>query len=952
MFKKFEILNLIGFVLKWIGRDNLRPRIIDTLPSLFLLIISPFFSTLAFVLLPLAIFSSSDVPLKIPGLPELPTLTNSMDKWAFWVIPVLFLAFALTSYFGHRLVLRHSMIYQRSLSRRVSDFYYSMIRSGSVDPLLDVAVIRKLILGDSRYLARIYMSLYLLIPQLVMAMASFLALIYLVPKIMMTLIAVFIFFIPAYVFVANSSRQASAGFLEGAAKLSRYLPGALKDVATLPKPQTLSPSTVSDVILGDPSKEFFECFETRTRMTYVGALVSNVALAFMLVALIVLLPSVTQNDLALQVSLGVVLLIAARYFFGGVTAVVRILVAISNTYPYYGNYLRAFPNSRWAIGDEVVPDDRPSNPPELSGSSLGLVLVGTPQSGDENMLLIPGLGTFPRVRPYNILDWRKARNQTVQPENPAVSKIRSLDNQAVYSDAGGLIFAIADAVDQLGPIVLDEAEWRRINQKRRITLATILKEQAIPLWITSLDYDRFCKPEPESVYVVNAFENIVTEIAPEDSVLYLGGAPLQPLEILDLQSDKSSGCPDLMIYITRNRNSLSVVNKLLQNIPSRWVEPKPLNVSDFGDDKLDLKRLYSEFPSLSQFWDKLYENMSESAIMSTQSGHLVENLSVELIHGLAVALNSHPELLVFDHEVPAKLRQNQRPAFYKALEKAGLRIAIIGEPGQPELRPEATHRLAISAELNLVRKLDKGVNLPAPRTFSAEHKVQIGEVSLDIAIGETFGIVANQGAFDWTTYRHMKNLIGDAAPRLFQNPSIVSPNLLLGKTVSDIAIKGLAKIDFGRLKFLYPALAANWDEARKIHHLLLSFLESAGDQYNFSNKVTPRNAFYLTLASALTHNPETLYVREDDFRLLPQSERMKIASALKGILIVVWKNHMRGAFIKPRSPHALMLENSGVIAITKSEFNARDILPSQYKRLIAEPFKSPSADLSDIMIED
>ena len=947
-----DTLKLIWRVLRWILRDPLRPKFKNTWHILAYFIIAPFFSTAAFLLLSMAVIQAplprwldSRLSEILPDNLSSADLYSNILLWSPALVALIYLSFAGLSYLAQRRLLRASMAYQHQLANRAVDYYYATLNGRGQNTIVDVAAIRKLIMGDSRYLARIYLSILSLVPQLIMSILSLVMLVFVVPMITLSMLGILAVFLPLYIYVASKGQRASQGFLDGAGKLSRYLPLIFRRFATYPCPNIVSSDNFRATVLNEQSEDFFVNFEERTRMTYLGGFVSSLALTCMLAVLIFQVPDMGQGDITSKVGVGVILLIAARYFFQGVRALLSVFVGIGNTYPYYATYMTVFPDSRWELSIAEVPlETVPENNfyPTLLESHGGVILPDLHLRADN---VLRQLSRSLKTEIVNPLLQKDAENiySNGEPEDALPRSLIALDTDDSYTPATlllrGLIKAILSGVETLG---IWEEDWRKVNESRRKNVIIILQNANIATLILNRSADKFCLPRPTQYWAYSPARHSLFDISEADSVpLHLKKTRVKPLD-----KDQVSKAPvrtataKYDICLPVSSTAYKAYRTVLSNCQSATVFP--LNVDTARTQKLafDFNGLHTAYPTLSGVWMRAYSILNQSYYVEAPSPILAK-IKNSIVLGLTLALQQKPNILIFPHDILKQIRQSDRKALFKVLHEANIQVATRRRPEESTLLPLAENSLYIDPDGLDMSIISYAVRVVGSPIESLE--VDVKGIRRIVKEGETLGLVGNHRGMNWHILNLLETVIGEDVPRLFEHVSILAPNLFLEEFDSDLFNDIVKQIDLEKLGALYADLSHKWGE-------VMAIMKSA--RASGTRALSANQAFYMALAAALTHETKTLFIDEDDFRLIPQAERVQVVKSLNPCLVVVWKNQMRLPFIKPQPSTGLMVDLSGIIGEFAGHETARDISARHYKRLICQPFRPPSFEQSDLLMEE
>lgn len=332
-------------IVRMIVRDPLRPSFLCLLPYILLILASRVLAAVALALLPVAIFSEhlagGFLGAGLRWLQEaMPAGARVIDIHVLAAIlsPLLYAAHGVATYVAQREFLFSSIAYQKRLSRRALETFMSPAGQGK-EAGITAGEMRRLVVGDARYLGRAFLGLLTAIPDLMVGLLMAVLLIVVVPKPVFWFVIAFLLVLPWQLSIAARGRERSNGYLSGAARFSKHLTEVCSARQKLIISDDREAARLEETALGAESQDYFDMFQDRSRMGLLTALAGQISFALMILVLIGLHATSQLTNVVGSAETGILIVVAARYLFSGISGASRAIIGLSMTHPYYSGYL-------------------------------------------------------------------------------------------------------------------------------------------------------------------------------------------------------------------------------------------------------------------------------------------------------------------------------------------------------------------------------------------------------------------------------------------------------------------------------------------------------------------------------------------------------------------------------------------------------------------------------------
>jgi ABC-type multidrug transport system fused ATPase/permease subunit len=1005
-----RIFAVLQNIMRWIATDPDRPGWRKLLPPLLLIMASPIFAALSFVLLPAAILRSPPPPFVLDALRHYGLSTTSTELQPLWsdivivAAPILFMIHAALTYVGRRRILQLSMQFQRALTRRVARQFTEDNASISERSSLSAETARKLMLADARYLGRAFLSLASTLPSLATTLMSFAVLAWLVPWIVLILFLILLLFFPVQGFVATQGQAHSDGYLAAGAKYGSFLSRSLRAFLMLPFPKRLDTKSFGETITGEEGEGFFANFEGRTRIGYFGDLWGGVTVALMLFALLLTFDAFPELRGDLTPELAILILVAARYFFAGMRSTLQTVVGLGNTYPYYRGYMTAIvrPKHPGARGASAVAPAHPPSPAADPGLAAGHALrlavgetVGIVDANGQDPwetlsrleIIFSGfdhaelrLTDEMIVRAsVDIEDYRTlgaTRNidfKQVSSRYPAsLGSLSSVENiielisgmdglQAAPRPTEMLLIALAIALgsEETRVVIIGQRQLRLVKEAHRKQICGALTATGIAILVVSDDGVDFLTPKPARFVAIGiepgGTDVRLKELNIEDANAFafgtdIGRMSLRDGEYVGILAEYSPGnWRSVRAALSSGSAGTPAKIKVVASLGPEIFRPY-LQVAGIAPDQFAAS-LTASYPKLRDWWSSVARAVQVGA--DSSSARTNDGPTDEFRCGLAYALSNDPHSVVISASAFNELAADDRILLIAALKDAKKAVLLWNDGGVLFSEPLPSRVVHIRPDGKQYRSFpDPRAKLPRPtrEARSAEDVVvRLPEGKREIKVAQQVGVVVNQSTMSWNEVGHFVR-IARKATDLFERPAtIVAPALFTNAAAFPLLRADAAAIDLSGLTISYPGLIREWWS-------LLPYLEAlrkgAPDLEPMMADASAATHFWLAMAFALNGDARLVFVRERDFRLVPQNARARLIASIAAETLVVWKDNLSLPFVEPQPANVLLAGNSRIISVAGPHVLWQDLDVETRRAVFRDSFASPITDPTAVLAEE
>lgn len=977
MLTHFKIFGVLRRAFLWIAGDPIRPRSGATAWALVLLLIAPFFGALAFVLVPSAILDRG-VPARLLQFSGVLLPDISITQWWPFIvtlaIPLAYITYAALNYVGKRRLLQLSVRYQRALAQRVASYYRDGVAGAGNGVPIDAAIARKMMLGDSRYLGRAYLSLISAIPSFVHAVVGLGILVFFIPWVVAILLAVMIVFLPLQGFVASQGQKHSSGFLANAAIYARFLAGSLGTLSALPSPGKIDASAFAGLVTGKAGQSYFQDFENRYRVGYLGDLASNLSVSIMLLILVLALGFLPDIVSQLNPERLILIVVAARYFFSGTSATIRSIVSLGNTSPYYNSYMVLIPRVGRPKKQKPVSFSKSESTQEtksheaircIAGATIGLV-DGT---GGERASTIEALNvrfdstqsskTIPIGRIARIngnLDRAALRDVGAVDFDGVVAKFPRLGELCKYgqdarvqalagprgrtsnlSTREAMLIQLLLALDSSAPAVLiGQQQWRLFRQSERTRLINAFHVQRTVVAIINDDGERFVLPAPHKFVVAENLGQaaILREATQSEAEEIAFGLDVSRMAI-------PSGTYASMVVENPHLSWRHVQRALsAESLSVQFAAPVPEKVF-LPDYLVDFPHLNRTYPQLKQWWGFLANPVAVSSGREALPERAV-------LQALAFALSRGPSALVVPEELWRRITESARTLLIQSLRETVGTVLVWNCSGKPlpSPQPDSVYQVRADGTYRVLSVAAGG----KPSSVSARrprHSIDLRWEGRHFPLHRTVGVMANQSSLSWHQIRHLIAVTGGQKSIFSRPASLIAPAMLTSPESLLFIRADIERLDIVSLQAMYPEIAGDWWTILP----LLNALRRNEPMGQLLMEASPSDRFWLATALAMNHDADLIFVRERDLRSISQIVRSRFVASLRDQVLVIWKDNPQ-PFILPAPDHVVLANSSGIASVVTGKLPLEGLDPETRHKVFAEAFAAPAPDSSLVMTDE
>ena len=1001
----FRIFRVLGKIIAWLLNDPDRPSAAKTAWPLLLLLISPYFGALAFVLLPTVILNRG-VPARIAGILHhySPVGLTDASMATLWTailcvaIPGFYVFSSALHYWGRRNLLELSMGFQKALVRRVARLYRERVIGVSRMAPITQNAARRLMVGDARYIGRAYLSLAAALPAFVIALISFGILVWLVPWIVVSMLIVLVLFLPLQGIVAADGQRFSEGFLKEGAKYSAFLIGTFRAVSLLPFPQKLNPTAFGNIVTNETSDGFFHNFKERTRVGYMGEFSSHLAVAGMLLVLVLAFTLFPTRVTDFSPEKAILTVVAARYFFSGMNSITHAVVGLGNTYPYYRDYMDtvASPAARSSTAMEV------HSPKRAKDASTGTKWTQAPlrvwpPSKLTGVVGLPGTDVWQELKQVRILfgDADERPGEFIRLDETPDDPRKLLNSKAVDLPAlrerfpqltqickeieklqGGepdnigdsrrdmLLLHIAHALcaGNVRTVAIGQDGFRSLRQTERSAVCTALVSAEIKVLLVNDDGRPFIIPTPDSCIVIRSDKHANASVhettLDQANDLAIG----DELTALKMPAEEYLG-----VIAEAPRINWQAFSDLLQAEAGKEGRASvkmaaPLLLETFetlegmgkGASGLDFARLHSGYAGLSAWWTQLQAQLEAVVQAGGEQAEQQDQISpsLEFLLGLGHVLCEQPKMVMFLHQDFRLLTLEEREMLLAAMRQAKMRVIVWKVDATPFESPMPERILHLRGDGQRFRSYTTSIGA-VPVHVDAGSK---SDATLHLATGKQLvkakpqiGLIVNQPTMTWAEIGHLAQVARKSTTLFEGHATLIAPTLFDGTTSFPLIGREVQEIDIAGLQASFPALSAEWSALLPFVHAFGSFRQSVE---TLLADASPATRFWLTTALALSEESSLIFARERDLRMISQNARARLVASLDDQILVVWKDGLSVPFAHPQPKHVLLANNEEILAVVSAETGWDDLPRDIRSAIFRETFEISSPDSGTTLADE
>jgi hypothetical protein len=489
---------------------------------------------------------------------------------------------------------------------------------------------------------------------------------------------------------------------------------------------------------------------------------------------------------------------------------------------------------------------------------------------------------------------------------------------------------------------------RLVKEASRKDICKVLNAAGIALLVVSDDGENFLAPFPARFVAVTS--------GPDLSV-YVNDVDLDGANAIGFGADV--GRMSLRVgeyvgivaeYSARNWRS---VQAALRRSPASIMLVAPMKAEAFRQylqvaglaPEQFVSSLASVCPGLRDWWS--------SIAPVPQAAPTTERPVEEFRLGLAYALSKNPDALVVAAPAFSELAAEDRVLLCTALRDVKKTVLLWNDSDDPFSEPLPSRVVHIRPEGRQYRSYaDPRAKIPRPvrRADNCEIVVlRLPEGDREVRVAGQLGVVVNQPSMSWNEVGHFIR-VARKATNLFDRPTtLVAPGLLTNAAAFPLLRRDAAALDLSGLTARYPGLVREWGS-------LVPYLEALRRSVpNLEALLTDASAathFWLAMAFALNGEARLVFVRERDFRLIPQNARSRLVASMATKTLVVWKDNLSMPFAAPQPIDVLLTGNARIISVAGPNVLWQELDVETRRAVFGDSFAPPIIDPTIVLAEE